>query len=132
VPDIRQHVASKAELDAALAKLAEHEQALPMPSSNETRQIAITQPWRARLMNWLSWRSRDRKLSMPHINEAATRQRLIDVALTDAGWNVGANGTYTEEDPGGGSRPSTHAHRQGNGRLLLGEGQQGQRQARVR
>ncbi|MFD2235516.1 DEAD/DEAH box helicase family protein [Phaeospirillum tilakii] len=30
-------------------------------------------------------------------NEATTRRRLIDVALADAGWNVGANGKNTAE-----------------------------------
>ena len=32
-----------------------------------------------------------------HMDEETTRRRLIDVALTDAGWNVGANGANTEE-----------------------------------
>lgn len=32
-----------------------------------------------------------------HINEETTRQRLIDVALADAGWKIGANGVNTEE-----------------------------------
>ena len=30
-------------------------------------------------------------------NEATTRSRLIDVALADAGWKVGANGTHTAD-----------------------------------
>jgi len=35
--------------------------------------------------------------SLLQFNEATTRQRLIDQALVEAGWNVGANGTNTDQ-----------------------------------
>src|SRR5262249_14943767 len=36
-------------------------------------------------------------LSLLQIDEASTRRRLIDVALVQAGWKVGANGSNTPE-----------------------------------
>jgi len=112
VPDIRQQMASKAELDVALAKLADQEQALAdaVAERDKARTDYAALEGKADELAKLAEQGQ-KVVDALHINEATTRQRLIDVALTDAGWNVGANGTNTdevtqEEEVGGQPTPS--------------------------
>ncbi len=98
VPDTTDEQADKAEMEAALAKIAEQEAELGtlIDELNKTKADYETLERKAEDLSTLTQQGQQ-VVDDLHISEATTRQRLIDVALTDAGWKVGLNGANTSE-----------------------------------
>lgn len=73
--------AQEAQIQQLLAEVAQSRQPMPAPAPDVAE---------------LAQRGANAAQAL-HFNEAATRRRLIDSALTDAGWEVGAGGRDTEQ-----------------------------------
>ncbi len=98
IPDTRKEHIDKAEMEAALARIAQQEAQLGtlIDELNKTKAGYEALERKAEDLSALTQQGQQ-VVDALNINEEATRHRLIDVALTDAGWNVGLNGTNTAE-----------------------------------
>jgi type I restriction enzyme R subunit len=87
-------VDSKAESEAAKASLAEKEQLL---ESLIAERDALKQAYVALEVKADAQALGQQAADALKFNEATTRRRMIDVALADAGWKIGAKGANTTE-----------------------------------